>query len=268
MSMFTKRCCVIFFNLFFAFWLSIASVGFSEQVEQNLSEQNSYPFRDISKPILKDSRFEKVIVLSPPRVGSTLVYMIFQYLFEDTLGDHTSFAKRVIKSHGQRDLLSYIRENTNLVVVIPIRHPIDAFYSAYKFWNVKGEQGIFTLLRDIEASYLEIKESIKHLEKKKICLLRYEEFSANFECIFKKLSRDFKIEVPIGEKEKINQLFNKKAVLKYASAFESFHEYNPITGVHGDHISLDNRPMSEVFPPEILKKINQTLLPIGALFGY
>lgn len=230
-----------------------------------------YPFREISNPIIKDERFEKIIVLSCPRTGSTLMFMIFQYLFEDTLGHHWSFDHKVVKAHRVEKDHWPLLMHPKTYIIVPIRNPIDAFCSTIKvlhlFNKLAPEQGLKVLEHEI-SEYKKLIDALGKLDKNRLLVFRYEEFNENFFKIFYELENRFKIKISNDEKEKINRLFSKSSVRQHFQNFHSFSEYDSVIGVHGYHISSDKRTLDDFFPKETVEEMHRRLVPMASFFGY
>ena len=253
----------VFFLLFFS-----SKALFAENNSFYADSSFYYPFRDISDPIIKDKRFERIIVLSGLRVGSTLMFMILQYLFEDTLEDHESFNKKVTKAHGIGNKQLSILQHPNTYVVVPTRNPIDSFCSLVKaLQKFTSEEAL--LLVDSELKlYKELKKTLQQLDNNRVLKFKYEEFNENFLNIFKELEDRFQLKISDDEKAKINTLFSKESVRNYFKEFTEFSERNHILGVHGHHISSDKRTLEDLFPEETVKIIHEKLSPVAAYFGY
>jgi len=251
--------------------IAIVILLFSSEglVAQDKNVTRNYPFRDISKPIVQDDRFEKIIILSAPRVGSTLLHIIFQYIFEDQIG--TSFGdlnKKVIKAHNLNNAHKAILHDPKTYVVIPIRNPIDSFFSYVKALNNFNPKGIRNMVRGSVYSHLRLNEIIETINPDNLLLFRYEEFQDNFSVIFEQLESRFQIRISESEKQKMSELFSKEAINKICQKFPSFAELDPVTGLHGKHISPDTRTLEEVFSEDLVEEIHEKLAPISALFGY
>lgn len=251
-----------------ALLLFSAKEGLPQNHSAEYSPPLSYPFREISNPIIKDNRFEKIIILSGPRVGSTLAFMIFQYLFEDTLGDHESFDNKVVKTHFISDDRLPLLCHPNTYIVVPTRNPIDSFCSLVKVLQLFTPEEAISLLKSEILRYQGLKDTLSLLDKNRVLAFKYEEFNENFFKIFEELENKFQIEISDYEKEKINMLFSKNSVRNYFKDFHSFSERNPVIGIHGHHISSDKRTLDDIFPKEIIEEIHRQLAPIASLLGY
>lgn len=240
----------------------------SSTIDSSLS--SSYPFRDISEPIVKDDRFEKIIILSPLRVGSTLLYMVFQYLFEDQLEGHLSYNKKVVKSHKIIDSELHLIDDPNTYFIVPVRNPVDAFCSLVKTENKTKltHNEIIDILNTTKKSYEELNKTLKKIDPKRILFFKYEEFNQDFSTIFKALEGRFQITISAEEQDKVNLLFSRDAVKHYFQKFRSFKEYDEILGVHGNHISSDRRTAEQLFSKKMLSKIYKELSPFFPIFGY
>src|SRR6185437_3936462 len=81
------------------------------------------------------SSYKKIVVFSAPRTGSSLVYNVFRYLFENQenlFHAHHAFNQSclVLKTHKPSEL--GLIEESPVLFVIPIRNPVDAIISNFR----------------------------------------------------------------------------------------------------------------------------------------
>ncbi len=93
------------------------------------AQKKRYVFRDIHTPVLKLDSKRRVVVCSPPRCGSTLVYMVLQYLFEKKLEVWNKTNKKVIKLHDFKKCKKFCKKHKETLIVVPIRNPVDSLFS-------------------------------------------------------------------------------------------------------------------------------------------
>jgi hypothetical protein len=192
-----------------------------------------YPYRDIhSPPFVLDSNIE-IVVCSPPRTGSTLVYNILQYLFEDRSCLFSDPSKRVKKVHN---IQPFLKGKTNLQHVYffcPLRDPLAQFASLVRIGKVSSHRKAFQHCLKESFSFLRYFRKFPHFS-----FLLYENFEADFSSIFVAVEKAFSIHIEEKERECIGSYFSKKALGSIADSMHSFEEVDPITGIHGMHISL------------------------------
>ena len=137
---------------------------------------------------------KKIIVFSAPRTGSSLVYNVFKFLFEEDsklLGHHfdSNSDHRVIKIHTLPDVNSMNKKDT--LYVYTFRNPFDAAVSHYRI----------TLRQDIDNkafTYEVVNCHRKYLlfsnnmEKKKyrLIMLKYENFVNDIDYIFEQIENN------------------------------------------------------------------------------
>lgn len=231
---------------------------------------DNYPYRDITKPIFPLPAGVRIFQISPPRTGSTLIFNILQYLFEDTLAMHyTNRNKRVYKGHGS----SSIRDD-NIYFVSTIRNPLDALAS-WVCANEKlddnrraivNERKLMGHARFILSHYNSFYRLSKSLPSDKILILKYEIFDKNFEYVYSELENFFHISIDSQTRESINKYFNKDAMKSLASEYQSYNNYHPYIGIHGKHINYVNWKVN--IPPEFHDLILNQFKDVLLLFDY
>jgi hypothetical protein len=237
------------------------------------SKDLQYVFREIEKPIVHLSAADQVVVLSPRRAGSTLTYMIFQYLFEDTLEVRESFSKKIVKTHNVKTCSSYYDTHPNTYLVIPIRNPRETFLSKLKALDSlkllpSQEKFINQLLSSHIKEHLEIWDFIQKHQKKKLLLLRYEDFHSDLAKLLTIIENNFEISLSDEEKHKIYTLFSKEAILEVCKQYPHFAKQDPITGLHGQHIQKSNVQLEDYVSSDMLEQVNNELKGILHMYGY
>jgi hypothetical protein len=230
--------------------------------------QLSYPFREISKPLIKDDKIEKIIIYSAPRTGSTLLYLLFQYIFEDQLGSHMKTSnKKVIKTHSLNENLENLLCNPKNYLVIPVRNPIDSLASQIKISNNFTHDGVINILKLSAFFQSKIVDKIES-DPKNLLIIKYEKFNNDFNEVFNAIESTFHVKIEESEKQKMSEIFSKESIKKFCQNLDSFKEYDDITGLHGNHISKDTRTLEEILPEDLIEIIYTYLAPISSSFGY
>ncbi len=235
------------------------------------SSEGVYLFRDIQKPIASLEVTEKIIVLSTPRTGSTLVYMIFQYLFEDTIALRGDFNKKIVKTHDMQECDNYLTAHPNTYLVIPIRNPMESLLSKIKILSSLNllpstDSFILSLARSHVKEQLELLEFIQKHQSEKLLILHYENFHSDLYSILSLAETSFQIVISETEKTKILSLFSKESITELSKQFPSFAKQDPVTGLHGGHIQNDTTRLKDYISDELLKNIQDLLQPIMGLY--
>lgn len=219
----------------------------------------SYPYRDIHQPIIKLPSKTQVLQLGNPRTGSTVIFNVLNYLFEDkNYMYYSNTSMRVMKIHS---LNEWRNKGVNQVYIIQtIRDPLDMIASYHK------KDGRFP------KDYIDPIERVKANKKLENCIvyhiiLRYEDFDQNnFTYIFDTLEIEMGIHIPDEEKEKIASIFSKKAMLEIANSHKDFSTFDRFTGIHGNH--LTNAKFFELFSYKQAKEFYEKSYSLRKKWGY
>ncbi|MEX0961458.1 MAG: hypothetical protein WDZ28_01210 [Simkaniaceae bacterium] len=223
-----------------------------------------YPYREGSSPLFKLPENQRILLLTPPRTGSTLIYNVLTYLFEDINFSHLSYnfnQKIVVKSHKEGVAL----KNYDCFFISIKRSPLDMFHSISRARRIPiNIQNIKKLERVSNA-----KPIYNYLSKKpprKVLFLAYEKFVDDIDYLFDELECFFSIEIPLEMRIKIEELFSKEEMLKIQNQYKDFSQYDLVTGVHGNHIDQnhDRKNLSTITN----SYVRQKLLEIYKLWGY
>jgi len=180
------------------------------------------------------ANYNKVMQISPHRTGSTLVYNILRYLFEDgrnlSSSGFNNKNHKVIKSH-----VTYHFNFDREIYFVTIRDPLESFYSWCTAHSIKenDEKFISHIEEDIEC-WKEINSLLK--KKKKVVVLRYEEFVKDTNIIFDAIEKAFSINIDKSDKDFLTKTLSKENVLAFSKQIPSFSRADPCTNIHGKHI--------------------------------
>jgi len=229
----------------------------SAYCEQPLSLNQKLQTRNRKYPT---ANYSKVLQISPHRTGSTLVYNILRYLFEDGRSLSTSGFNnkdhKVIKSH-----LTYHFNFDREIYFVTVRNPIESFYSWCKVHDIGETDKKFTShIKEDIGCWKEIDSLLE--KKKKVIVLRYEEFTKDMNVIFNAIEDAFCINIDQKDKEFLQENLSKKNVLAFSKNLASFAKEDLSTNIHGKHIQEE----SEI-SPSLQMEIEKKLLPHQLMFS-
>lgn len=179
--------------------------------------------------IMYIDKFEnkRLVLFSPIRTGSTLLYNILKIIFSNY---------NITKNH------KYIYDD-NSFYFITIRHPYNSILSSCLRYNLEPTDENF--INNIN-EYVNngAKDLLKNkFDRKNHIIFIYEYFYNNFDYIYKKIETYFDIIIPNNIKNKINEEFNiisvKKKLLNFKDSKDFTYECKD-TLLHGNHISIYN----------------------------
>jgi hypothetical protein len=210
--------------------------------------------------------YEKVVIFSAPRTGSSLTYNVFKFLFEkDThlSSSHEEWEKDrfVLKTHRFQDLES-IRED-NILYVVTVRNPIAAGISNYRI----APRPLTDIRKFAERVMLRHQNYITYAEgmKKKgvsVLFVKYEELDRNMDYLFTLIEQELSLSIKDQDKELMKEGYAKKNVHSSIQNLPDFKEFLPISGFHGNHIDLE----PSMPPKELLYWLDHYLVEIKPFF--
>jgi|GEM_PF-2353374 hypothetical protein len=222
-------------------------------------------------PILRTKQYSmgshrKVVIFSAPRTGSTLVYNIFRFLFEDHKNfsqSHNVFSQNnlVLKTHRFNQPKT-LRGN-NILYVVPIRDPLETSISTYRI-RAQLPANLQNWCKWV------VHNQVNHLvyaEKRKeaghdVLFIKYEDFEGNLDYLIRFIENYFSISISDFDKNTMLVGYSRENVYHNIHGLADFREYLPISGFHGKHV------VSEKFPPpdDVLYWLNQYLQEESSLF--
>lgn len=223
----------------------------------------AYIYRDINKPIIQLKENYIIQQLGPYRTGSTLIYNILKYLFEDkAISGLESYKHKVVKFHQYP--IGFYRhlkmKNIKPFIVITIRHPLN---SAASIINIDENIDLYHL-RDQYTSIYD--NTINLFDPNDFICLFYEDFENNFHYIFNKIEAFFKVKIPKKEKRFILKTFNKNVVQKHIKHLNGHNEWHPQTHFHGNHIS--NSSFTRIKDVNLKQDLRDLLSKSMHIWGY
>lgn len=185
--------------------------------------------------------YKTVCICSPPRTGSTFIYNIVRFLFEDELTKHAAHwnenmnVHKVSKSHG------ILIDDPTRCVIFTVRNPLESSFSTYRVLY-----GINTLSQTLISEVVETQINYLHqlnnllLNNKEAILFRYEYFVNDIYYVYNKLETFFSITIDKQDKSLLAEALDRDNVIANIEKFDSFDHFDEISGFHGNHIELDN----------------------------
>lgn len=214
---------------------------------------------------------KKIVIFSAPRTGSSLVYNIFRFLFEEDAKlneHHNSFNldRVVLKTHriGEIQLL----EKENAICIFTFRNPFDACVSNFRICTRSfiDHKKFAQELVHRHSNALLFTEKLEK-EGRHMIRLKYENFSDHLEALFEVIEDQFNIAIDSRDKELMRKSYSKENIEACVKNLKDFSEYLPISGFHGQHVtSQDYEP-----PADFLSWLNvylENLIPLYQTYGY
>lgn len=172
--------------------------------------------------------------------------------------------KEILKQHQiQSSQLQY-------AIVSTIRHPLDCVSSMILASKLNPTDEVVDQHAEKFLTYG--MESLITLKEYPLFLyMKYEDFVGNFTFLFDKLESFFEISINSHQREELEAKYCITAVRKVARKLESFETYDPITQIHGNHISQYNGASGyyqEFLTPKQIAKLKKRLAPFFEAFGY
>lgn len=186
--------------------------------------------------------YSHILVCTPYRTGSTLLYNILRFLFENEniLNSPATYlfpGKKlndniiVYKSH------SYPQELKSTIVISSIRNPVDACFS---YLMLKSFQNNEASIQRITETYVSQLRDLEKFQDKyeDLVILNFEEFNDDFNFLLKKIENIFSIEINEKDKELIKSLFSKNNISRYIIS-NNIGTYDKHTLFNRNHIYND-----------------------------
>jgi hypothetical protein len=215
--------------------------------------------------------YGKIMVFSAPRTGSSLIYNVFRFLFENEenlLHRHDEFhpAYSVLKTHRKRDAEKF--QNENVLFIIPIRNPLHAGISTYRIRPTPIDDMEKFCKRTInrQVNHIALAEKMKQAGRN-VLFIKYEDFEGNIDSIFDFIERELSLSISDMDKAIIKSGYSKENIYSCINTLPDFSKYLPISGFHGKHVILE-----KYTPPESLtywlNHYLQMANPVFMNYGY
>lgn len=216
--------------------------------------------------------YKQITIFSAPRTGSSLIYNIFRFLFEEDSKlfahhDVFTFDRLVLKTHLFTEMNSVEKENT--LCIFTFRNPLDASISNYRITTRKDirKKAFAQELINRHCNYLLFSEEMEK-DERNVLRIKYENFADDLDFVLNLIENKFQITIDLKDKELIKLGYSKENIYNCIMQLDSFNEYLPFSGFHGQHISSQE---SAPPPPKFLLWLNIYLkdaIPLFRNYGY
>jgi len=190
--------------------------------------------------------YEKMVVFSAPRTGSSLIYNLARFLFELPEGlnhPHDRFIKQktVLKTHRYNEIKSL--RGGKILYLVPIRDPLNAAVSTYRITTrpVEDEKNFCKFLIQTQARHLSFAEKLKGA----VLFIKYEDFENDLDSLIDFFERSFHISIDFHDRRLLKEGYSKNNIYNSVLGLKDFEEYLPLSGFHGKHVSLMEYKPSE-----------------------
>ncbi len=215
--------------------------------------------------------YEKLVVFSSPRTGSSLTYNVCRFLFEETENlskPHNGWTqdRLIYKTHQFDDLDKLTKKN--ILYVVTVRNPLDSIISHYRVMVSK----VTNIREFVRRLVLKNRDCMNHIEDLKrdgcnVLIVKYEELDGNLDYLFNLIEEHLAISIAKQDKELMEKGYAKENINASTEVFPDFEDCLPTSGFHGAHVSLE--PYTP--PEELLYWVNNDLRlikPIFKRYGY
>ncbi len=218
---------------------------------------------------LKNCR--RIDVRAPCRTGSTLVYNVCRFLFEDVnalekANGENSLDERVVY---KRLYVPSASDDKACLILCTIRNPIDACFSHYRCESILHHVNEVSdsVINRVVLEYVSNMQNLEKLieQKANVVVFKYEDFSPSIDSLLKMFEGSFSLEISSHDKALANEIFSKESIIRCTKQFTSFLNYDPRTHIHGNHIDMGEIPSAE--KELIKKKIKEKLSPYKNSFN-
>ena len=218
------------------------------------------------KNALYQSKYNRIIQFAPIRTGSTVLWQMLDYLFEDRTYNKNKWKNPnyVVKAHKLHK--KYVKEGN--VYLITIRNPLEAIASTIRVRFF--EQPLSETFEMITLLMIDMFEQVYKIQNDpNVYVFRYENFHNNYEIFLDKIEEIFEIKIKDEHKAEMLKKFSREGNLKISQEFDSFQELDINSLVHGDHVAEKEYSWREIIPDENMQQYLITQLkPILDKFNY
>jgi len=223
-------------------------------------------------PLHRSQRYEtpydKIVIFTEPRTGSSLIYNVFRFLFEkeDKIFSHHTENdpdKITLKVHEFKPEELFAPKK--VLYVMTVRNPVDTCISHYRIFadTITNFQGFIERQITGQHNYLTCYE--KMVQKGLNTLLfQYEYFNQDIDYLLELIENYFQLSIYKADKELLRRGLSKQNVSRCTENLNSFFEYLPCSGFHGKHVASNNYEP----PDEIYFWINTYLVQVRHLYEY
>ncbi|MFX0071165.1 MAG: hypothetical protein ACFFAO_08750 [Candidatus Hermodarchaeota archaeon] len=203
------------------------------------------------KDVLYLSRFKRIIQFAPIRTGSTILWQILDYLFEDR--NYTKYKwkspNHVVKTHKLHK--KYIKEGN--IYLITIRNPLEAFASTIrvKFF----EHPLSEIYEMVNKLLIDMYEKVYEIQNNpNVYIFRYEDFQHNYNVFLDKIEELFDIKIKENHKAEILKKFSRESNLEISRNYNNFQELDQNSLIHGNHVAEKQYSWKDIIQDEDMQK--------------
>ena len=218
--------------------------------------------------------YDRIVVFSAPRTGSSVVYNVFRFLFEKKKAlafAHNDFRldRSVLKTHNILKTENLQRRPEKTLYVVTIRDPIQSCLSTYRI-RTKPIDDVQALCQFLVGRLVKYFTFIEQLQKSgcAVAILRYEDFEQRpspFLCDF--IESHFHLSISETDRRLLEIGYSRENISANTRSLADFREFLPLSGFHGKHVS--SGPWTP--PAEALYWINhfcEAAKPLFQKYGY
>lgn len=197
----------------------------------------------------------RIVQFGIPRSGSTLVYNVLREAYPATY---------VKKTHSlSAKLLRY-------PIIATYRHPLDVMASLLQCQALEMSDSEIRkqlILLNIQGLW----DILSIRDKPGVLLLRYEEFSQNFDFLFDAIESFLDQPIAVATRVRLKDTYSVANVKSRIGDNQDFSKYDKVTQLHGRHISrFDGQPgyYKELFAPQQIAYLQKYLSFFMEEMGY
>lgn len=218
--------------------------------------------------------YDKIMIFSAPRTGSTIVYNIFRFLFENPnclSFPHNEFRldRSVLKTHKITEIEILKQHNQATLYVITVRHPIQASLSTYRI-RTQPVANLKTVCKNLIQRQVKYFTFISELQQAgyPVILLRFEDFEKEpVDFLSNWIESHFHLSIAAADLHLLKEGYNRKNIHANIQSFIDFKQFFPLSGFHGEHVPVKQWAPSE----ELLYWLHhfyEKAKPIFQKYGY
>lgn len=218
--------------------------------------------------------YDKIIIFSPPRTGSSLTYNFFRFLFEDEQClsfFHNEFRldRSVLKTHKIPEIETMIKNGENTLYVVTIRDPLQSSISTYRIRSepIRDMQKFCENIVRRHVKYFTFIEQMKKAGLP-VTIVRYEDIEkGQCDTLLDFIEAHFHLSISEQDIYTLKAGYSRENIYYNIRSLLSFKEALPISGFHGNHVTREG-----FIPPEQLlfwlKHYFNSVKPLFKKYGY
>ena len=194
--------------------------------------------------------YDKIFVCSPYRTGSTYVFNILRFLFEDDKTKNSPnwsggpSGRIVCKFHSLDQQL-----NTKITYVVTVRNPLYACFSNYRVHldineieSCPDEE-----LQKLVDEWMNFWYRIGSIDfsRSDLILLRYEQFLNNVDYVVSEVESFYSIRIREEDRVTLRKAMSRENVIKNTEKYQFFSKFDPGSLIHGNHIQQEEMEKNE-----------------------